>query len=71
MYHSTAAEKVYKLSGCTAYVGSLMFILSVQIATAQFPSERFTKSDDVSTNISVERKQIILNSGEELFAEIR
>jgi hypothetical protein len=48
-----------------------MFILSVQIATAQFPSERFTKSDDVPTNISAERKQIILNSGEELFAEIR
>jgi hypothetical protein len=43
----------------------------LQIATAQFPPERFTKSDDGPTDISAERKQIILNSGEELFAEIR
>lgn len=49
----------------------LKLIMSSQTATAQFPPERFTKSDDGATDLSAERKQIILNSGEELFAEIR
>jgi len=45
--------------------------MSLLIATAQFPPERFIRSDDGPTDISAEKKQIILNSGEELFAEIR
>lgn len=53
------------------YEGLIDEIFGINNTTAQFPSERFTKSDDGPTNISAERKQIILNSGEELFAEIR
>ncbi|KAJ9587643.1 hypothetical protein L9F63_018937, partial [Diploptera punctata] len=36
-----------------------------------FPSERFLKSDEGPSDISAEKKQIILNSAEELFSEIR
>jgi hypothetical protein len=56
---------------CKLFLLILKLIMSLQTATAHFPPERFTKSDDGAADISAERKQIILNSGEELFAEIR
>jgi hypothetical protein len=53
------------------YEGLIDEIFGISNTTAQFPPERFARSDDGPTDISAEKKQIILNSGEELFAEIR
>lgn len=47
---------------------SFFFILD----TVQLPARKFHDSDDSPTAMSLnEKEQIILNSGEELFAEIR
>lgn len=40
-------------------------------ATAQFPSERFMKSENEPEVLTPNKKQIILNSSDELFADIR
>jgi hypothetical protein len=46
---------------------------SNSLATVKLPAEKFLNSDESPTVMSLEKKkqQIILNSGEELFAEIR
>lgn len=40
-------------------------------ATAQFPAEKFLKSEDEPQVLTADKKQIILNSSDDLFADIR
>lgn len=51
---------------------SLIFIDVNFVATVKLPAEKFVTSDE-SPTMSLEKKiqQVILNSGEEIFAEIR
>lgn len=54
------------------YEGLIDEIFSINNITVQLPAEKFHDSDDSPTDMSLDKKeQIILNSGEELFAEIR
>lgn len=54
------------------YEGLIDEIFGIQWTTVQLPAKKFHDSDDSPTVMSVDKKeQIILNSGEELFAEIR
>lgn len=47
-------------------------IFGINQSTAHFPPDRFTKTDDKFTTVSsAEKKSIILNSSEDLYAEIR
>lgn len=41
------------------------------LGTVQVPADKFVNPDDGAADLSTEKKQIILNSAEELFAEIR
>ncbi|KAK0073869.1 hypothetical protein PV325_009092 [Microctonus aethiopoides] len=54
------------------YEGLIDEIFGIQWTTVQLPARKFHDADDSPTVMSVDKKeQIILNSGEELFAEIR
>ena len=59
------------------YDGLIDENFGINNTTAQFPAENFSKSDDTGTSTSsyqistTEKKPIILNSGEELYAELR
>lgn len=54
------------------YEGLIDEIFGIQNTTVQLPASKFHDSDDSPTVMSVDKKEkIILNSGEELFAEIR
>lgn len=47
-------------------------IFSINQTTAHFPPERFSKSEDNSRSMSMEdKKSVILNSGEQLYTELR
>lgn len=50
-----------------------VYYIFIITATVKLPAEKFLNSDESPTVMSLEKKtqQIILNSGEELFAEIR
>lgn len=54
------------------YEGLIDEIFGINQSTAHFPPDRFTKTDDKFTTVSsAEKKSIILNSSEDLYAEIR
>ncbi|EGI63679.1 Vacuolar protein sorting-associated protein 33A [Acromyrmex echinatior] len=54
------------------YEGLIDEIYGIKYNTVQLPARKFHDSDDSPTAMSLnEKEQIILNSGEELFAEIR
>ncbi|XP_043266692.1 vacuolar protein sorting-associated protein 33A [Venturia canescens] len=54
------------------YEGLIDEIFGIKNTTVHLPPEKFHTSDDSPTVVSLDKKeQIILNSGEELFAEIR
>ncbi|KYQ52859.1 Vacuolar protein sorting-associated protein 33A [Trachymyrmex zeteki] len=54
------------------YEGLIDEIYGIKYNTVQLPARKFHDSDDSPTAMSLnEKKQIILNSGEKLFAEIR
>ncbi|KAL0114024.1 hypothetical protein PUN28_011383 [Cardiocondyla obscurior] len=54
------------------YEGLIDEIYGIKYNTVQLPAKKFHDSDDSPTAMSLnEKEQIILNSGEELFAEIR
>ncbi|XP_032671402.1 vacuolar protein sorting-associated protein 33A isoform X1 [Odontomachus brunneus] len=54
------------------YEGLIDEIFGIKYNTVQLPAKKFHDSDDSPTAMSLnEKEQIILNSGEELFAEIR
>ncbi|KAG7196607.1 hypothetical protein KM043_013095 [Ampulex compressa] len=54
------------------YEGLIDEIYGIKYNTVQLPARKFHDSNDSPTTISLnEKEQIILNSGEELFAEIR
>lgn len=54
------------------YEGLIDEIFGIKYNTVQLPARKFHDSEDSPTSISLnEKEQIILNSGEELFAEIR
>ncbi|CAB0035911.1 unnamed protein product [Trichogramma brassicae] len=55
------------------YEGLIDEIFGINNTTVKLPAERFLNSDESPTVMSLEKKhqQIILNSGEELFSEIR
>lgn len=53
------------------YEGLIDEIFGIHNTTVKLPAEHFSSSNETSTNFSPEVKAIILNSGEELFAEIR
>lgn len=47
-------------------------LYGIKSSTATFPGHKFVSPDDASPEVTArERKRIILNSGEELFAELR
>ncbi|XP_011311301.1 vacuolar protein sorting-associated protein 33A [Fopius arisanus] len=54
------------------YEGLIDEIFGIQNTTVQLPAGKFKDNDDSPTVMSVDKKEkIVLNSGEELFAEIR
>ncbi|XP_071652634.1 vacuolar protein sorting-associated protein 33A-like, partial [Temnothorax longispinosus] len=54
------------------YEGLIDEIYGIKYNTVQLPARKFHDSDDSPTSMSLnDKEQIILNSGEELFAEIR
>nr|CAD7427329.1 unnamed protein product [Timema monikensis] len=53
------------------YEGLIDEIFSINNTTARFPAERFTKADEMLSDMPTQKKKIILNSADELFAEIR
>ncbi|CAH0713728.1 unnamed protein product, partial [Brenthis ino] len=59
---------------CTqlTYEGLIDEIYGIKNSTATFPGHKFVSPDDASPEVTArERKRIILNSSEELFAELR
>ncbi|XP_053982157.1 vacuolar protein sorting-associated protein 33A [Hylaeus volcanicus] len=54
------------------YEGLIDEIFGIEVNTAKLPARKFHDSEDSPTAMSInEKEQIILNSGEELFVEIR
>ncbi|XP_039752536.1 vacuolar protein sorting-associated protein 33A [Pararge aegeria] len=54
------------------YEGLIDELYGIKNSTATFPGHKFVSPDDASPEVTArERKRIILNSGEELFAELR
>ncbi|EEB20262.1 vacuolar protein sorting 33A, putative [Pediculus humanus corporis] len=53
------------------YEGLIDELFGINNTTAQFPSERFMKTENEPEVLTAIKKQIILNSNDELFADIR
>lgn len=50
-------------------IGYLLFCFFS--ASVNLPAEKFCDTDDEPNEIMIDKKQVILNSGDELYAEIR
>ncbi|XP_063227243.1 vacuolar protein sorting-associated protein 33A isoform X2 [Bacillus rossius redtenbacheri] len=65
-----AVDLLTPLATQLTYEGLVDEVFGINNTTAQFPAARF-KADDDSGEMPLETKQIILNSADELFAELR
>ncbi|XP_013146836.1 PREDICTED: vacuolar protein sorting-associated protein 33A [Papilio polytes] len=54
------------------YEGLIDEVFGIKSSTATFPGERFVSADDATPEVTArEKKRVVLNSSEELFAELR
>ncbi|XP_068623474.1 vacuolar protein sorting-associated protein 33A [Battus philenor] len=54
------------------YEGLIDELFGIKSTTATFPGDKFVSADDATPEVTArEKKRVILNSGEELFAELR
>ncbi|KAK9500694.1 hypothetical protein O3M35_001912 [Rhynocoris fuscipes] len=66
-----AVDLLTPLATQLTYEGLIDEIFEIKNTTVHLPAEKFSDADDEPNEIMLDKKQVILNSGDELYAEIR